>query len=455
MFASVLLLNTFSSCGDPSDVGSGLFTDGDLDVFSVDTMTIVATNIPLDSVEVYSENNMTRSTYLLGELDDPFFGKMNGALVTELHYGVDLFTGQLFIPDYQEGDILDSIVLVLAVDTLGNYGVRNDLFDIEVFKLSESINQRTSIFAPVDIPADPTIAASAINVRPRADSVRVFFPSLGTTIPEFGQIRIPLNDNLANILFNDLRGIGSDVEFVEAFNGLRIEATPASGNSMFGVDISTTIFNSRVQCFYRRDSLPLLYEYALDDRTRNLSEGRKFTDFERDNASSPISQFLDDPEAADSLIFIQSMLGSTIELDLSAINQFQDNLINQATLEMTIAQLPGDNMNIYPPIETLVLSTIGEDGEPDVLAEINEGLIFSQLETFFGGTIEENFVDGMTVFQIEMNITRSLILMANGELPTTLFMTPLMPTERPNRTILFGPGHSTFPLRLNLSLTSL
>lgn len=444
-----------SSCGDVSDVGSELFGEEDLDVTSTDTFQIISKTIPLDSVLVYNEDNMSRNTFLMGELDDPFFGKMKASLITELHFGVNLTTGQLFKPGYQEGDVLDSMVLVLAVDSLGYYGRPNDRFDIEVFSLTESINSLDNIYSNQEIAFDSEVVGSVEGVRARTDSVTIFFPSLDTTRREFGQIRIPLNEKITDVLFNDLQDIENDGDFIQAFNGIRVEATPLTGNSIFGINISTNSFNSRVQSFYSRADTSFLFEYPLNDLTQNISLGRKLTDFDRDNGSSQISQFLNNAQTSDSLIFIQSMLGTSVELDFSAINQYEDNLINRAVLEMTIAQLPDDDIELYPPIETLILSTRDENGNTQILAEINEGLVFSQLDEFFGGGIEETVVNGMNVFQYRMNITRSLIQMANGNLPTTVYLTPLLVTERANRTILYGPGHSTFPLKLNLSLTSL
>jgi len=452
---AIFVSNLFSSCGESTDVGSDLFGEGIVSVKSTDTLSIVAKTVALDSVRVYNEDNTSRSTFLIGELDDPYFGQMKASLVSEIHFGVDLVTGQLFKPGYQEGDVLDSMILVLSIDSVGNYAKPNDRFDIEVFRLTESINSLEDIYSNQDIAFDSEVVGSASGVRIRTDSVSVYFPSLGTTRSEPGQLRIPLNETISDILFNDLIDIETNTDFIEAFNGIRVEATPSTGNSIFGVNISSNSFNSRIQSFYSRGDTTLLFEYPLNDLTQNVSLGRKLTDFQRDNKSSPIASFLDNIAASDSLIFIQSMLGTTVELDLSAINLLDDNLINQGVLEMTIAQLPDNDIELFAPIETLILSTKNENGELQILAEINEGLVFNQLEIFFGGSVEESVINDMTVFQYKMNITRSLIQMANGEIPTTLFLTPLLVTERANRTILYGPGHSKFPLKLNLSLTSL
>jgi len=435
-------------------VGSDLFGEESLNVTSTDTLTIKAKTIMLDSVRVFNVDNTSRSTFLVGVTDDPVFGKTTAALVADVHYGVDLNTGQLFKPGYEDGDVLDSLILVLEIDSTGFYGDENVRYDVQVFQLTESINALTEIYSNREINFDPEPIGQVDNLRVRSDSVSVYYPSLGTTRREFGQMRIPLGDKISKILFEDLRAIETNPDFIQEFFGVRVEATPATDNAMFGVNISSNSFNSRIQSFYSRGDTSLLFEYPLNDLTNNISLGRKLTTLERDNSAAPISQFFGDEAAGDSLSFIQSLLGTDVELDFSSIFNVEDFLINQAILEMTVAVLPGDDLESNPPIEQLILSSRGDDGDLDLLDEINEGLVFNQLDIYFGGTAEETIVNGLTLYQYKMNITRSLIDIANGNLPSTLYLTPLLRNERANRTVIYGPGHASNPLKLTLSITS-
>lgn len=408
----------------------------------------------LDSVRVFNVENVSRSTFLVGVTDDPVFGKTTAALVADVHYGVDLNTGQLFKPGYEEGDVLDSLILVLEIDSTAFYGRANPRYDVEVFQLTESINDLTEIYSNREFNFDSDPIGVAENIRIPTDSVSIYYPSLGTTRRELSQIRIPLGDRISNFLFEDLRGIETNPEFIEQFFGVRVEATPSSENAMFGVNISSNSFNSRIQSFYSRGDTTLLFEYPLNDLTNNISLGRKMTALERDNSTAPINQFFGDEAAGDSLLFVQSLLGTDVELDFSSIFDVEDFLINQAILELTVAVLPDDDLELNPPIEQLILSSRGDDGELDLLAEINEGLVFNQLEIYFGGTAEETIVNDLTLYQYKMNITRSLIEISNGNLPSTLYLTPLLRNERANRTVIYGPGHATNPLKLILSVTS-
>lgn len=435
-------------------VGSDLFGDESLNVTSTDTFSVKARTVLVDSVRVYNEDNVSRSTFLVGVTDDPIFGKTTASLVADVHYGVDLLTGQLFKPGYEEGDVLDSLILVLEIDSVGFYGDDNATFDFEVFQLAESINQLDEIYSNREISFDPESIGTKENVFISTDSVSVYYPSLGTTRRELSQIRIPLGEEIGNLLFEDLRDIETNAEFIQEFFGVRVEATPSTNNTMFGVNIASTSFNSRIQSFYSRADTTLLFEYPLNDLTTNLSLGRKLSALERDISSASISQFLGDAALGDSLLFVQSLLGTDVELDFSSIFNIEDFLINQAILELTVAVLPGDNLELNPPIDQLILSSRGDDGQLDLLDEINEGLIFNQLEVYFGGAVDQAIVNDVTLYRYEMNITRSLIEISNGNLPSKLFLTPLLRNERANRSVIYGPGHSDYPLKLTLSVTS-
>lgn len=443
----------FSSCGDTTDIGVELFDEDDLKVSSTDTISIEAKTVLLDSVRVFNIENTVINTFLLGELEDPYLGNTTASLISEVHFAANIANRQILLPGFRDDDVLDSMVLVLAIDTSGFYGMPNARFDFEVFRLTESINTELQIFSNFEVAFDETVIGSADNVRIPLDSSAVYFPSLGTTINEFPQVRIPLNEQITKVLFEDLADLASDSAFIEVFNGIRVEATPSTGNSIIGVNIASNDVNSRIETFYSRGDTTLLYEYALNDLTRGISEGRKYTDFDRDISGAPVENFVN--ESSDSLLFMQSMLGTTIELDLSAIFNIEDVLINQAILEMTIADLDGDNLDTFEPVETVIISYRDENGESSILEEINEGLAFNQLAISFGGSVQEEIENGKNVFQYKMNITRSIIEMLDGDVPTSIFITPLQITERANRSILYGPNHSEFPLKLNLSLTSL
>jgi hypothetical protein len=451
----MLLSFLFTQCNDTTIVGSSIFDEEELSLRSIDTLDIIASTSALDSVRVFALDNSSIQTFLIGELDDPFLGTMKSSLVTEVHYAVDLLTGQIAIPDYEEGDVLDSMVLILQVNPQSFYGDTESTFDLKVFQLTESLNEELEISTNDEFSFDPVPIAELNDVTIPKDSIVVFLPSEGTSTMESAQVRIPFGDEVSNLIFNDLRTLTSNPDFVNAFPGIRIEATPTSGNSIFGVSIANNQFNSTIQAYYKRDTLARLFEYVLNDLTLNVPLGRKFSQFESDVEASPIGPFLENTSAGDSLLFIQGMLGTSVELDLSSILELEDVLINLAILELTVAQLPGEDFDVTPPLESLVISTLDENGNLVLFSEITEGLLFDQLDLRFGGTLEEVEDENTTVFRYSMDITRSLIEIFNGDLPSTLFITPLSTAEQPGRTILYGPGHSTFPLKLQLSVTSI
>ena len=283
------------------------------------------------------------------------------------------------------------------------------------------------------------------------DSTIVFYPSLGTSVREFAQLRIPLEEDISDIIFNELRGISTGPLFVDEFFGIRIEAKPQSENSIIGVDVSSLAINSRIQTFYTRGDQALLYEYALNDLAiPGVPLGRKYSDFGRDLSGSTVNEFLGSEELSDSLLFIQSMLGTNVEIDFSSVLELDDVLINQAVLELTVAQIPGDDLSIKPPIQNLVLSFIDDDGNFQFISEVNEALFFQDINLRFGGTVEEVTEDNVQLLRYEMIVSRSIIDMKNGIIPTTLFITPLSVVGQPRRTVIYGPvsyTHLTLPTK--------
>jgi len=445
-----LLINV--GCNEDTLVGTELFNDNDIAVNSFDTLTLQAKTTTLDSVRLYNLQNTTISTFLIGEIEDEFFGRTKASLVAEAHYFVDLTTGALQLPDYNEGDVLDSMILVLFLDDRGNYGDSTATHDISVYRITDHMRSFTSIFSTDNIAFDPSPIGELMSHTINRDSVRIYDPVRDTTSFSDAQIRIPLNEAVSKELFEDLADVNRDSAFVAAFNGIRVESTP-SNSSCFGINISTSTFNSRIVSYYHRGDTAMVYNYPLNDLTVNVPIGRRFTDFERDLSNSVVSQLSGDTEKGDSLLFIQAMLGHTIEIDLSAALVLDDILINKAELEMVVAEPIDENFGIFPPMETIIMSVVNNDGTAGLVEEVNEGLAFDQLSSFFGGVVETDNENGVILYKYKMNITRTLTDILRNEFSPNLVLAPLFVTERAERSIIFGPGHNDYPMRLIISAT--
>ena len=186
-----------TQCGDTTIVGSELFQDENINLETIDTLELRAQTNLLDSVNLFTLQGSNASTFLMGVIDDPLFGEVSSSFVTEVHYSVDPMNLLELVPDYQDEDVLDSMVLVLELDSFAFYGIRDDLFDFDIFLLDQSINEFIDISTNDVIEFGDTPVTSVQDVSIPTDSTIVFFPSLGTSVREFAQLRIPLKKTLA------------------------------------------------------------------------------------------------------------------------------------------------------------------------------------------------------------------------------------------------------------------
>jgi len=446
-------LFVLSSCNDSTIVGSDLFDGQDLKIDNTDTLSIMAKTVRLDSVRTFSLNNNNSTTFLIGELDEPYFGVTRASLIAEAHYSLNLTTGELFVPDYRSTDVLDSMILVLILDASGNYGDSTASHDLEVFRVAEDLRVYDELFSTQTIMTEPTPIASISGVVISADSVDVYNPVLDSIFTEAPQIRIPMGEDISNEFFTDLAGIENDADFVTAFSGIKVESILPS-NSVFGVNIDVRSFTSRIVTYYSRGDTSIIYTYPLNDLTRNAPLGRRLTEYDRDLDGAIVTDFSSD-EAKDSLLFVETGLGHVVELDFSSLLRLDDVLINRAEIEMVVASLDDFDLGLFPPIQNLIMTALDQDGEIMVLDEVNEGIQFNQLDRSFGGSVEPFMDDGQLMYRYKMNISRSVIQIKSGELLPAITLTPLLNSGRVNRSIIYGPDHPRYPMKLNVGLTVL
>ena len=118
LFILTLSVLIISSCTKPVLIGSDFLDDEKASLNFSENFDLEFFTEETDSVIVHAGNNITRQliTYLLGNIDEPVsvFGK----------YSAEIYA-QPVLPSLATalmGATLDSVVLQLRYDTLGNYG---------------------------------------------------------------------------------------------------------------------------------------------------------------------------------------------------------------------------------------------------------------------------------------------------------------------------------------------
>ena len=230
----------FTSCSDDTVVGSGLFDNEELSIEHISQTDLTARTVAEDSVVTYLFNSSSRQTYFLGALEDNYFGKSESQLY------INCGLAGTAAPDFTgviEQD-LDSIVLALQLDTLGFYGDREATFNIKVYRLTEDIREKDTIYSDEDFMFDPMLIGEINDFKPAAgltDTLKVD----DEEYPATGQIRIPLNIELAEEIINDSEAVKSDTSFMALVNGFYIVAEPSS-SSMLAVNLSPVAYQTKL-----------------------------------------------------------------------------------------------------------------------------------------------------------------------------------------------------------------
>ncbi len=421
-----------SSCSRPTPVGAELLEQDKANVAFTDTLSLIAKTVPVDSVRTYSSlNDLQLSVYLCGDFNDPVFGNTDASIYTQFRFNNT--------PPNFTDVTLDSIVLLLQYDTVGFYGDTLTPQNLEIYRISETMDSSSTYFSNKTFAFDGTPLGGAYNFAPKPSS-QVQLISGTDTSNVNPHLRIRLDDALGTELI-DTALYSSEARFLEQFHGLHIRSTSPT-NTMMGFRLLGTL--SRMTIFYTKDTLAGSYSFPVTDR------GVKFTNYEHDYSSTNIPAFFNDTSMGDSLMFIQGMSGSDIDIDIPGASSFNNIIVNKAELEFTVATLAGDDENLYPPPTRIILTERNDEGDLLVIDDV----IFSL--SAFGGQVEESVDNlGKTIRTYRLNISSHFQDLVDGVADKPLTLLIFGKQEVPTRAVLYGPGHSQYPAKINLAYTIL
>lgn len=444
--SSIVALN---SCGNDTIVGSGLLSEEELNVEFIDTVGLKAKTIAVDSTLVFTFGNTSTQTFMMGRLEDPYFGVSECEVIVTAG-----FSGNGFLPDFEgvTAAELDSCILVLQLDTLGVYGDPDATFDIEVFRLTQDLTETDSFLSNVEYPREMTPIGTYANYKP-ASLDSIYIQEFGDSVLRTGTIRIPIDMVLATDIMEwvkigevDSTFVVDDAGLAAFFSGFVIKATP-SNDAMMAVNLSPATYTSdlsELAIYYRQDTLV--------NRKYGLSVGlRKSTYIQHDYNGSIVKEAINgDFTFGDSLLFLESLAGTNIEFDISHIENIDNidgRLLNYAELELVVADLMDYNIDNYPPIQIALASTSDEDNNLILVEDISAIGFPNDVEEFTEGT--------ETYWKYKIPVTRYVQDVINKvENGDNLTISAILKAHRPNRSIIFGPNHSTYPSKLKLTFTN-
>ena len=439
LIASLLLI---TACTKSTPIGSELITQDQLELKFTDDFNIIARSINIDSVKTYGpKDNEQLNSYLCGRYEDPVFGKVEASIFTQ----VSLDGGSL--PDFitKEGAVvLDSAILSLVYDSTKVYGDEFALpQNISVYKLSSSLDRAETYYSNQTFEFKPIVIGQKSFFPRVKDSVTVieynqFRPDTNKLLP---QVRIPLTSAFANTLLNFDKSVYENLElFREKFQGIHITASEDS-KAMLGYVLFSN--ESRITLYFSVDGIKGEYRLPF------TFQSAKMNHFVNDYTGKDITEFFDDPAKGDSLIFIQGMSGVKAKMELTDVSKLENVIINKATLEFYIAT---PSTSIFDPTRRIFLFNEDEEGNLFSVSDLAIATRLAAIDFFGGKPITDEQV---SVQKYQMVVTSYLQSVADGTEDRPLIILPQLNLERAERVVIFGPGHSTYPMKLSVTYTQL
>ena len=427
------------SCGDTTQVGSGLLEDQDLEILFEDDFLIEAKTILTEPTVTFTSLNNPIESHLVGELNDPQFGRSTASFYFQMRYF------NTILPDYSSAD-LDSAVLMLQIDTTVLYGSRNDNLTFEVFRLKDNIVDIDTITSDDSFLIDASPIGVLQDYGPGSRREFAFFdPVFRSTIRLDNVIRIPIDNAFAQELLDT--PIEEDMaadQLLEDFSGFFIRAS-SEGSSMMAFDLSGTSENSIFSLYYTpADTISTVFNYLLGfDRP---------VQFSHDITGTDVSEVLNSVAGPDDLLYVQGMNGPDVEIDLSDLFRINDNIIlNHAELEVTVAIEAIGDTSLYPISPALGLYKFNDAGVYVPVDDLEIASRTGAREILFDGTV----LNESSEFTYTMNFSSHAKDILNGIENTKVYLSVFNKGDNPSRTILYGPQAPLNPLKLRVTYTKL
>lgn len=433
------------SCTDATSLGADLLEEDRLGLDYVDTFSLVTSVVPNDSILVYSGTNLTGtlSSNPFGKYNDPVFGTVDAGIYIQPNLQLSIFGSSVSLtrPDFKEV-ILDSIVLVLTLDSASFYGLPTENFGMEVYRVLEDIDPGINHYSNASFVSE-NIPLGSLEFAPRLDSLQVIDYGLGTSDTlRFPHLRIPLNPALGQELINlDTINFTNDSTFIRVLKGLYLKPSLTT-SSLVAFNWRTT--RPGLYVYYSNNQgQPSQYQFEVNQL------GARISTFSHEYTGFPVADFLGNSAASDTLMLAHGLSGTDIRIEIPFAEELRNTVINYADLEIPLGVFPGDDTMRYRPATDLVLFAFNEDGELEAISDV----IFSgsQRSVLFGGVRRAQGDGQPDVYRL--NISSQLAEMANGRAPKVMYLRLLSKAQNARRIILNGPGRAQDRMRLRVAYT--
>lgn len=390
---------------------------------------------------IYGDSSMTFNdssfipSHFAGQIDDPFFGISRATL----NFQVGIITE----PDLSESR-LDSVVLSIAYDTtLRLYGEPSSLVSYEVYELDEDFSRSTNYYSSHEIKVKPTPIGEVNDLKPNfTDTVFVIEPQSIRidTVSYIPHLRIRIDavgQELLNLTQQDFASVAI---FLEKFKGFSLRPKPTSEGMVF-FNMYTGL--TRMNLYYTQRDTARLMQFPVINNSLVV-----FNTHENDLQGSPAEAAITNNSDNDSLLFIGSMEGPDILLELVDLDSLEGSTINYAELSFNLAVPNSDDTLAYPPIEQLIIQELHEDGSREDILDLQR-VGGNDIPDFFGGDFEVNTSKQTVGYRF--TITEHMQAVLAGSATKKMIISNLYKGAQPSRSILYGK--SSNPLTAKIKVT--
>lgn len=455
LFATGAVLMVLTACTEPITVGSELLEGDRATLGQTMELDFTTTVLEEDSVLTFDASaNAALSAFTFGQLSNEVFGELKHSVYIIPNLPRSSATGLVQAPAFAFNDEVDvdSVVLILPLDTAaGIYGSGLD-FPIRMIELAGAVDQNQDFSSEVDL----SIGFDELQRDPSFTS-QFAATLLYDTIISSGDsvlrphVRIAFDDQFVNrINTQDASIFDSDTTFWEFLSGMLIEPTEDNGGLITLQPQSTTTSQAAftgIYYFYQdtASNRPTFYRTPL-----SLWLPR----YEQDYNGTLFGDRLATGEDNESFV-VAGQAGLLTAITFSDLSSLEDVVINEAILTLFREDVEGLDYDEFPaPTFTALYYQDGTGAlvpieDRQVLGNPNNS---TAIRTFLGGDPQED-EDGNIFYEPRFSV--HMQRMIDGEVPPTIYLRTVPLDRDPARMILGGPNAAVRPATVRVTFTEL
>lgn len=421
-----------ASCKKPELAGEDLLPDFEHDnLLQSDTFTIVAETELWDSIDATAGDNI----YLLGDFNDPFFGRTSAGFYTQFTYSS--------VPSFPTGSVVDSVVMTLKY--AGFYGNADKLTGtqkVKVYELSERLTESQTY-----------LTSDQHTYHSQELGSKTFWPDLSHDVVLDGNnysphLRIKLDNDLGQRLLN-INAYGSEATFKEYFWGFAVmpdnSGVPVDQGGIVYFKLSDAV--SGITLYLHTSTDTLSFSYPI--KTSCISHCW----FSHEYVSDLLAH-IGNPDLGRQKLFVQGTGGTRVKIRFPYLSQMAKNgpiAISKAQLICPVEEFSDAHYTASPGLFLQrYIMRVSSSGNADSLSL---ALLTDMTDNQVGGLANFNTDDRQYVLDLPLFAQR----VVNGDFgaDTSIYITTSGYIQAAYRSVLNGPGHATRPMKLRILYTKL